>query len=73
MRWVLATVASLLVLGATWPVLCVQGEFDSGSCKSAFLVPTLGSAASADSWVLAVSLPAALLAFGSVLMITRRR
>lgn len=73
MRWALATVASLLVLAATWPALCVEGEYDSGSCKSVLFVPTLGSAQSADTWALIVSLPAALLAFGTVLLITRRR
>lgn len=73
MRWALATAAGLLVLAATWPVFCVQGEFDRGSCTSTFLVPTVGSAESADTWALVVSLPAALLAFGAVLLITRRR
>lgn len=68
----LATAAGLLVLAATWPVLCVQGEFDEGSCMSAFFLPTLGTAESADSWAVVVSLPAALIVFFVVLRLAHR-
>lgn len=73
MRWVLATAAGFLVLAATWPVICVQGEFDEGSCTSALFLPTIGTAESADSWAVVVSLPAALIAFLVVLRLTQRR
>lgn len=73
MRWVLASTAGLLVLLATWPVLCMQGEFDAGSCKSALMVPVVGTADSADVWALFVSAPLTVASFLVVLRLARRR
>jgi len=70
MKWLLASGAGVVVLLATWPVLCVQGEYDDGSCKSAFLLPTLGTA---DQWGVMFSLIATLIVFLSVLWLLGRR
>lgn len=56
MRWILATLAGLAVLLATWPVLCMQVEYDQGSCKSALLLPVPGTAETADTWGVATLL-----------------
>jgi hypothetical protein len=48
------TVASLVVILATSPVLCIQGEYDEGSLKSA--LPVLGTAQSAETWAVAAYL-----------------
>ena len=70
MRLLLAVGAGLLVLLATWPVLCVQGEFDAGSCTSALLLPLPWTAEDADLWGPVTSLP---LAAAVVLVVLRVR
>ena len=72
MRWLLATLAGLAVLLATWPVFCMQGEYDEGSCKSALLLPVLGTAETADTWEVATSVIATTAAFLVTLRLTRR-
>lgn len=73
MKWLLAAGSGLVVLLATWPVLCMQGEYDEGSCKSAFLLPTVGTAETADQWGSALSLVATVTVFFGVLWLAGRR
>lgn len=52
--------------------LCMQGECDKGSCKSALLLPVLGTAETADTWGVATSVIATTAAFLVALRLTRR-
>lgn len=72
MRWLFAIVAGSVVLLATWPVLCMHGEYDDGSCTSALLLPVPGTAESADTWGIATSLVATTAVFLVTLRLTRR-
>ena len=62
-RGFLAVAAAAIVLLATWPVLCVEGEYDDGSCMSAFLITLPWTAEDADMWAMLTTLPAALVVF----------
>lgn len=76
MRWVLASVAAMVVLLLTYPVVASgssEGPDAAGSCTSATGLPTLGNSESCDVWGVAVSLPGAALAFGLVAWAWRSR
>ncbi len=73
MRVLLAAGAGLLVLLGTWPALCVQGEYDEGSCTSALLLPLPWTAEDADLWGPLTSLPLAVAVFLVVLRVRRGR
>lgn len=75
MRWVLASVAALVVLLLTYPVVASGSSEgpDAGSCTSAVGLPTLGDAETCDAWGVAVSVPGAALAFGLVAWAWRNR
>ena len=62
MRLLVASLAALGVLGLFFPVVCMQGEFDEGSCSSVSGLPLPGPADQAEIWQLVV-LVAAVLAF----------
>lgn len=72
MRWVVASIAALLVLLLTFPVLASGSSDGPGKCTSAVGLPTLGNSESCDAWGVA-SLVGAALAFGLVAWAWRRR
>lgn len=63
MRWLIASIAAGAVLVLTYPVLAAGSSDGPGECTSAVGLHTLGNSESCDTWGVAVSLPAALLAF----------
>ena len=70
MRLLVASLAALGVLGLFFPVVCMQGEFDEGSCSSAVGIRLPGSADQAEVWQVAVLVVAVLL---FVLIVRGRR
>lgn len=62
MRLLVASLAALGLLGLVFPVVCMQGEFDEGSCSSVAGIRLPGTAAQAGWWQLAVLLAAGLVA-----------
>jgi hypothetical protein len=60
MRGLMVTAAAVVVLLATWPVLCVQGEYDEDSCTSACFISLPWTAEDTDRWAVFTSLPAAI-------------
>ena len=71
MRVLAASLAALGVLGLFFPVVCMQGELDEGSCSSIVGIRLPGTAAQAGWWQLAV-LAAAVLVAVLVLRALRR-
>ncbi len=63
MRWLVASVAAVVVLLLTFPTLAVGSSDGPGECLSAVGVRTLGNSENCDSLAVAVSLPAAAIVF----------
>jgi hypothetical protein len=63
MRWLVASVAAVVVLLLTFPVLAVGSSDGPGECLSAVGFRTLGNSENCDTVGVAVSLPAAAFAF----------
>jgi hypothetical protein len=63
MRWLVASIAFGAVLLVTFPVLAAGSSEGPGECTSALGLRTLGNSENCDTLGVAVSLPAAILAF----------
>lgn len=77
MRWFVASIAAVVVLLLTFPVLASGSSDGPGECISAVGLRTLGNSESCDTFGAVVSLPAAVLVFvlvawGWKLLRTRR-
>lgn len=77
MRWFVASIAAMVVLLLTFPVLASGSSDGPGECISAVGLRTLGNSESCDTFGVVVSLPAAVLVFvlvawGWKLLRTRR-
>lgn len=72
MRLLVASLAALGVLGLFFPVVCMQGESDEGSCSSVAGIRLPGTAAQSGWWQLA-ALVAAVLVVVLVMRVTKRR
>ena len=62
MRVVAASLAALGLLGLFFPVVCMQGEFDEGSCSSVVGIRLPGTTGQAGWWQLIVFAAAVLVA-----------
>lgn len=63
MRWFLASIAALVVLLLTYPVLAAGSSDGPGECTSAVGIRTLGNSETCDTWGVVVVLPAAVVVF----------
>jgi predicted exporter len=63
MRWFVASIAAVVVLLLTFPVLAAGSSDGPGQCTTAIGIRTLGNSETCDTWGLVVSLPAAVVVF----------
>ena len=63
MRWFVASIAAVVVLLLTFPVLAAGSSDGPGECTTAIGIHTLGNSETCDTWGLVVSLPAAVVVF----------
>ena len=63
MRWFVASIAAVVVLLLTFPVLAAGSSDGPGQCTTAIGIRTLGNSETCDTWGVLVSLPAAIVVF----------